>query len=63
MLKVVDTVTGKGDAPSWLASNLNQGHLDYYYWLLAALDLINYVNFVYGGRSYTSDGRQTVLSH
>ncbi|KAF8400827.1 hypothetical protein HHK36_014129 [Tetracentron sinense] len=46
LVNIVDGVTGKGGKESWLASNLNKGHLDYYYWLITILGLINFVYFL-----------------
>ena len=46
LVNIVDGVTSKDGHESWLSSNLNKGHLDYYYWLISVLGLINFIYFV-----------------
>ncbi|XVE97565.1 hypothetical protein REPUB_Repub03eG0030400 [Reevesia pubescens] len=41
---IVDDVTKKG-GESWISSNINKGHYDYYYWLLAGLSMLNFIYF------------------
>lgn len=41
LVRIVDGVTGKGGNVSWLSSNINKGHLDYYYWLLTVMGVVN----------------------
>ncbi|XP_015083712.1 protein NRT1/ PTR FAMILY 1.2-like isoform X2 [Solanum pennellii] len=45
LVNVVDNVTSYGGGVSWLSSNINNGHLDYYYWLLAFLNVVNFLYF------------------
>ncbi|TVU19362.1 hypothetical protein EJB05_35507 [Eragrostis curvula] len=42
----------KGDG-EWLQDNLNRGKLDYYYWLVVTLQVINVVYFVICAKLYT----------
>ncbi|KAK6782519.1 hypothetical protein RDI58_020315 [Solanum bulbocastanum] len=46
LVNVVDIVTSYGGGVSWLSSNINNGHLDYYYWLLAFLNVVNFLHFL-----------------
>ncbi|KAJ0581650.1 putative proton-dependent oligopeptide transporter family, MFS transporter superfamily [Helianthus annuus] len=46
LIKVVDTITTKGGNISWLSSDINKGHLDYYYWLLCFLNLLNFFYYL-----------------
>ncbi|WMV42619.1 hypothetical protein MTR67_036004 [Solanum verrucosum] len=46
LVNVVDIVTSYGGGVSWLSSNINNGHLDYYYWLLAFLNVVNFLYFL-----------------
>lgn len=38
--------------PSWLSQNINTGRFDYFYWLLAALGVINFCGFLYAAHKY-----------
>lgn len=46
LVSVVDSVTSAGGNTSWLASNINRGHLDYYAWLVTSLSVINFFYFL-----------------
>ncbi|XP_061367390.1 protein NRT1/ PTR FAMILY 1.2-like [Gastrolobium bilobum] len=52
ILSVVDNVTGDAGNESWLSSNINKGHYDYYYGLICALSIVNFVYFLYCSKSY-----------
>ncbi|KAH9618545.1 hypothetical protein KSS87_006545 [Heliosperma pusillum] len=47
ILNVVDGVTKKGGKEGWITSNVNKGHYDYYYWLIAMLSFTNIVYYMY----------------
>lgn len=40
------TVVEKGTNGSWLRSNLNKAKLDYFYWMLAVLGVVNFLAFL-----------------
>ncbi|GJN24221.1 hypothetical protein PR202_gb11952 [Eleusine coracana subsp. coracana] len=42
LVTVVTAITTRHGGPGWIPDNLNRGHLDYFFWLLAALSLINF---------------------
>ncbi|MCD7453443.1 hypothetical protein HAX54_020913 [Datura stramonium] len=46
LVNVVDSVTSYGGGISWLSSDINKGHLDYYYWLLAFFNVVNFLYFI-----------------
>ncbi|XP_020226998.1 protein NRT1/ PTR FAMILY 1.2 [Cajanus cajan] len=46
LLNIVDKVTSVGGKVSWLSTNINRGHLNYYYALLGCICLINYLYFL-----------------
>lgn len=46
VVNIVDKVTSLGGKESWLSTNINRGHLNYYYALLAFLGIINYLYFL-----------------
>ncbi|PWA52611.1 Major facilitator superfamily domain, general substrate transporter [Artemisia annua] len=49
---VVNGFTKQGGRVSWVANNLNQGRLDYYYWILAILSLVNFFYFLWCSLAY-----------
>uniref|UniRef100_A0A0E0K3Y9 Uncharacterized protein n=1 Tax=Oryza punctata TaxID=4537 RepID=A0A0E0K3Y9_ORYPU len=44
---VVEAFTATAGGPGWISDDLNQGHLDYFFWMLAAMCTLNFV--VYSG--------------
>ncbi|XP_071723681.1 protein NRT1/ PTR FAMILY 1.1-like [Rutidosis leptorrhynchoides] len=46
IVSVVNKWSKQGGRVSWVANNLNQGHYDYYYWILAILSLGNCFYFL-----------------
>ncbi|KAF7110098.1 hypothetical protein CFC21_110254 [Triticum aestivum] len=48
LLGAVASTTG------WIADNLDQGHLDYFFWFMAALSALNLLQFVYCSTRYKS---------
>ena len=47
ILGVVASATARGDAPGWIPNNLNKGHLDYFFWTMAAVSVLNLLQFMY----------------
>ncbi|CAK7353222.1 unnamed protein product [Dovyalis caffra] len=37
---------------SWVASNINKGHYDYCYWLLACMSFVNFIYYLVCSKSY-----------
>ncbi|XP_048318596.1 protein NRT1/ PTR FAMILY 8.3-like [Ziziphus jujuba] len=51
ILTIVTYITTKGGKTGWIPDNLNEGHLDYFFWLLAGLSFLNMlVYIVFAGR-------------
>jgi len=48
IITIVDVTT----YGSWITENIDEGHLDYYYWLLVGLSLLNVLYFVWCKKSY-----------
>nr|ABR32183.1 peptide transporter [Hakea actites] len=52
ILTMVTTITTRGGKPGWIPDNLNEGHLDYFFWLLAGLSFLNLVIYVFCAARY-----------
>lgn len=54
LVSVIDKATssGSGQDSSWFSDNLNQAHLDYFYWLLVGLSAMGFTLFLYFARSF-----------
>ncbi|CAH8331427.1 unnamed protein product [Eruca vesicaria subsp. sativa] len=52
MVSIIEKATSQSGQVSWFANNLNQAHLDYFYWLLACLSSVAFISLVYFAKSY-----------
>ncbi|XP_062201149.1 protein NRT1/ PTR FAMILY 8.3-like [Phragmites australis] len=52
MLKFIDSVTASSGSHGWIPENLNEGRLDQFFWLMAGLQLLNLLVFVYCATRY-----------
>ncbi|CAN8259147.1 unnamed protein product [Cochlearia groenlandica] len=52
ILNVVKNSSKKGKESSWIEDNINKGHYDYYYWVLAILSFVNVMYYVVCSWSY-----------
>lgn len=46
ILSSVDKYTSRGGKVSWVSSNINKGHYDYYYWVLSGISVVNLFYFI-----------------
>ncbi|XP_058109266.1 protein NRT1/ PTR FAMILY 8.1-like [Magnolia sinica] len=53
LVTIVKDVTTRDGKVGWLPENLNHGHLDYFYWLLAVMSLVNFFIYLMIARWYT----------
>lgn len=54
LVSLVNKITSSGSSTGWLSENdLNKDRLDLFYWLLAALSLINFFNYIFWSRWYS----------
>ncbi|KAG6469849.1 hypothetical protein ZIOFF_070782 [Zingiber officinale] len=68
LVNIVMSVTAKGDSPGWIPGNLNSGHLDRFYFLLAGLTLIDFIVYLVCAKWYKNielerEEEDTDLSH
>jgi peptide/histidine transporter 3/4 len=52
LVTVVAKVTTRGGKVGWIPDDLNVGHLDYFFWLIAALSLVNFAVYLLIARWY-----------
>ncbi|KAF2938224.1 hypothetical protein DAI22_03g102300 [Oryza sativa Japonica Group] len=52
ILTLVSYFTTRDDNPGWIPDNLNEGHLDRFFWLIAGLSFLNLLLFVYYAQQY-----------
>ncbi|KAI5385479.1 protein NRT1/ PTR FAMILY 8.3 [Lathyrus oleraceus] len=52
ILTVVTYFTTQGGKPGWIPDNLNKGHLDYFFWLLAGLSFLNMLVYMISAKKY-----------
>lgn len=57
---IVHDVTGKHGRPGWLTNNINHGRVDYYYYLLAGLGVLNMIFFLFCASIYRYKGHLSV---
>jgi peptide/histidine transporter 3/4 len=46
ILTIVTSYTTKGGRVGWILNNLNEGHIDYFFWLLAGLSFLNLLVYI-----------------
>ncbi|KAG8071985.1 hypothetical protein GUJ93_ZPchr0006g43358 [Zizania palustris] len=56
---IVEAFTATAGTPGWISDDLNQGHLDYFFWMMAAMCTLNFVVYSAFAKNYTL---KTVLS-
>ncbi|KAK9162144.1 hypothetical protein Syun_003046 [Stephania yunnanensis] len=64
LVSAIEKITSADGRGSWFPINLNEGHLDYFYWFLCGLDVIGLFAFIYFSKSYiySNGGIVDVLS-
>lgn len=53
LVTIVTDATTRNGKLGWIPDNLNRGHLDYFYWLLAILSVVNFVVYLWIAKWYT----------
>uniref|UniRef100_A0A0D9VRM7 Major facilitator superfamily (MFS) profile domain-containing protein n=1 Tax=Leersia perrieri TaxID=77586 RepID=A0A0D9VRM7_9ORYZ len=52
IVSLVPVFTAREGSPGWIPDNLNEGHLDRFYWMMAGLCLLNMLAFVFCAKRY-----------
>lgn len=53
LMTAIDDFTKRGDGhESWVSSNLDKGHFDYYFWVLSGLSFLNFLYYLFCCWSY-----------
>lgn len=53
LVTIVTSISTKNGRLGWIPDNLNRGHLDYFYWLLAILSFLNFLVYLLIAKFYT----------
>ncbi|KAI5056713.1 hypothetical protein GOP47_0028531 [Adiantum capillus-veneris] len=53
MVDIVTSITTRSGGVGWISQDLNQGHLDYFYWTVAGVVAVDFLAFLIFARSYT----------
>ncbi|KAJ0750720.1 putative proton-dependent oligopeptide transporter family, PTR2 family proton/oligopeptide symporter [Helianthus annuus] len=60
LISVVEKTTGGDGKDGWISDNLNQGHLDYFYWLLAGMSAVAFLIYLYFAKTYIYNRASTI---
>ncbi|XP_076933359.1 protein NRT1/ PTR FAMILY 5.10-like [Bidens hawaiensis] len=60
LISVVEKTTGGDGEDGWISDNLNRGHLDYFYWLLAGMSAVAFLVYLYVAKSYIYNRASTI---
>ncbi|KAK6927063.1 Proton-dependent oligopeptide transporter family [Dillenia turbinata] len=53
LVTIVTSISTKGGKAGWIPDNLNYGHLQNFFWLLAVLSVLNLIAFLFVAKWYT----------
>ncbi|URE24178.1 POT family [Musa troglodytarum] len=58
LISAINKITG-GVGESWFSNNLNRAHLDYFYWLLAGLGVLQFLLYLHCAQAYVYTKKYT----
>lgn len=61
ILTIVTFLTTIGRQVRWISNNLNKGHLDYFFWLLAGLSFLNLLVYIVCAKKHRQKKASRVL--
>ncbi|EEF41840.1 protein NRT1/ PTR FAMILY 8.1 [Ricinus communis] len=53
LVTITMSITARNGKPGWIPDNLNYGHIDYFFWVLAVLSVLNLGAFLFISKWYT----------
>ncbi|GAA0158692.1 transporter [Lithospermum erythrorhizon] len=59
LASVIVKITENATSNNWLPEDLNKGRLDYFYYMVAILELLNFVNFLVSAKWYKYKGEES----
>ncbi|CAB4316398.1 unnamed protein product [Prunus armeniaca] len=60
LISAIDDATTWTGETSWFSTNLNRAHLDYFYWLLGGISVVELASYLYFAKSYIYNRAGTV---
>lgn len=57
LICIIEEITSRSGGNGWFSDNTNRAHLDYFYWLLAGLNAIGFLAFLYFAKGFNSRRR------
>lgn len=54
LVNIIMAITARGDNPGWIPNNLNDGHMDRFFYLIAILSSIDFVAYLFCAKWYKS---------
>jgi hypothetical protein len=52
VITLVAGVTRAWHSPGWIPDDLNEGHLDYFYWCFTGISCVNFLVYIYFASKY-----------
>ncbi|KAL6906258.1 hypothetical protein ACP4OV_003859 [Aristida adscensionis] len=62
VLGAVAAATARGGRPGWIPDDLDEGHLDYFFWMMAALGAVNLMHFLHCSMRYSGNNSSNSIA-
>ncbi|GKC33619.1 proton-dependent oligopeptide transporter family protein, partial [Tanacetum coccineum] len=60
LISIVEKTTGGNGVDGWISNNMNRGHIDYFYYLLAGISAGAFFIYIYAAKSYVYNRRRAM---
>ncbi|KAI3763104.1 hypothetical protein L1987_53554 [Smallanthus sonchifolius] len=60
LITILQNITGHNGEDGWISDNMNRGHIDYFYYLLAVISTVASFIYVYAAKSYVYNKKRPV---